>query len=1372
MTSPRKIKPSATKSTSARKPITPKAKEENDHQAPLRVVGIGASAGGLAALKDLLPQIPENTNACFVIIMHLSSTHESHLADLLQPSTPLPIRQLTGTTVLEANHIYVIPPGANIAAVDGSLHLSGIDQHRHKRAPIDHFFRSLATAHRENAVGIILTGTGSDGTSGLRFIREASGLTIVQSPDEAEYDAMPRSAIATGVADFILPLKQIPDQILKIARVVQAKALTVKSDETGDPEEILREILLLLQAHTGHDFSQYKRATINRRIMRRMQLHRTDDLKTYFDRLQAEEKEIALLFEDLLITVTEFFRDPDVFAYLEEVIIPQMFAEMPSSGRIRVWSVGCATGEEAYSLCMLLLQAMPQKSFASNQLQIFATDLHEPSLARAREAVYPRSIEADVSAQRLDQFFTSDEHHYRVKRPVREQIVFALHNVLQDPPFSRLQLVSCRNMLIYLQREVQLQLISLFHYALEENGYLLVGSADSVDGELFTCENKKLGLYRRRSVPTPGPKPSRHPLTASQQTAKPSKYTPPATFGKLHENAVELYAPPSLLMDSRGEMVHYSAQAGRYLQFSGGTPTKNVFQLLPEALRYELRAALHSTRGNKNTYRSRLIETTVNDRTIQMILRVQPIEQPQMHGFYLVIFDEVEATSPEEPENSKSPALPDEVKLRTELSKMKAQMQLMSEDHEETLERMQAYNEELESSNEELRSAMEELETSKEEMESINEELNSLNQENLQKVDELNKLSSDLHNLLKATHIATIFLDHEMRIMRFTPSVSELFNLRTIDQGRSLTEITHQLKYNKLCEDIKSVLTNYQEMEREIEDTNGRFYLARLQCYRTDDGNIEGIVISFIDISDSKEGEKLIREAKELAEKIIATLRTPMLVLGRDLHMHSANEAFSSFFHWDTAKEIKGVALDKLPLVKWNLPELQSHLEMILPQSQAIVDFEIDVTLKKKTLRTLLINAVQIDHADLILMSLEDITERKRIRVELEESRTKLEHLVTERTLELHQKTERLQDLVHELSTAEQRERKRMASILHDDLQQLLVAAKMQMELCQRVFPNDEIPACLERAISHLDDSLETTYTLVRQTNPRILYEQGLYPAIESLCGEMLKKHGLTIYYSLPGKELKLKNSIKILLYESLRELFFNIVKHAQVHEAKLHFEVGPEELFVQVCDHGIGFKVDCKSGEKNLSEFGLFAVCTRVEAMGGDCQITSAKGQGTTVGMRFGLGRKKGPRLILKSRKGTAKTQPDGNKANRSKPIRVVVVDDHVLVREGIVKILNIDPRIEVVGEAKDGIEAINVIAECLPDIVLMDINMPRMNGIAATRKICFRWPDILVIALSMQELDSQEAVAIGDAGAVGYLRKSDDSGKMIATMLAALQD
>ncbi len=439
------------------------------------------------------------------------------MADLLQPHSRLPVQQLSRTTALEADHIYVIPPGVNLEAIDTHLRLSDLEPERQERAPIDHYFRTLADAQQEQAVGVVLTGTGSDGTAGLRRIRERGGLTIVQSPDEAEYDAMPRSAVAAGVVDLILPLDQIFDHILQFHRT--APRLEVSEDRPTPAEKAdgtLRKILVLVNRHTGHDFNDYKRSTILRRIRRRMQLHRVQHLGDYLQILQGQEQEVGLLFEDLLITVTEFFRDPEVFEHLETQVIPQLFKDKGPEDRVRVWSAGCATGEEAFSLAMLLLEEEARRKIKPKQVQVFASDLCETALKKAREGVYPDSIEADVSPQRLSRFFDKENGSYRIRKNVRERIIFAKHNILQDPPFSHVQLISCRNLLIYLQREVQRRLMSLFHYALEADGYLLVGTAEGVESDLFVCENKKLGLYRRRSVPTPKKKPSTFPATFSR----------------------------------------------------------------------------------------------------------------------------------------------------------------------------------------------------------------------------------------------------------------------------------------------------------------------------------------------------------------------------------------------------------------------------------------------------------------------------------------------------------------------------------------------------------------------------------------------------------------------------------------------------------------------------------------------------------------------------------------------------------------------------------------------------------------------------------------------------------------------------------------
>ncbi|HMQ56872.1 MAG TPA: chemotaxis protein CheB, partial [Anaerolineae bacterium] len=465
------------------------------------VVGIGASAGGLAALKTFFSHVPEASGLAFVVVVHLSPEHKSHLAELLQPQVRMPVRQVTETMPLEADQVYVIPPNANLNTIDTHLRLSELEEKRRERAPIDHFFRTLAQTHDGHAIGVILSGTGSDGTLGLKEIKEQGGLTVVQDPTEAEYDGMPQSAIATGLVDLVLPLAEIPAALLHFSRTEPKVTIPTEGQELdGDERQGLQKVFAQIRARTGRDFSRYKRSTVLRRVSRRMQLAQVEELEQYLTLLRSRPEEVGALADDLLITVTDFFRDPAVFQTLEQEVVPRLFEHKGAEDEVRVWVVGCATGEEAYSLAILLLEAAARRE-APPRLQIFASDLHEPSLRKAREGFYPGDIESHVSPARLQRFFQQDNGGYRVRKEVRELIVFAPHNLLGDPPFSRLDLISCRNLLIYLQRDIQHDVIDLFHYALRPEGYLLLGTSETLEAtELFYPQDKESHLYRKRNV--------------------------------------------------------------------------------------------------------------------------------------------------------------------------------------------------------------------------------------------------------------------------------------------------------------------------------------------------------------------------------------------------------------------------------------------------------------------------------------------------------------------------------------------------------------------------------------------------------------------------------------------------------------------------------------------------------------------------------------------------------------------------------------------------------------------------------------------------------------------------------------------------------
>lgn len=831
------------------------------------IVGIGASAGGLQALKTLFADIPPDTGLAYVIIVHLSPEQKSHLAELLQPHIAMPVQQVNTTVPLLANHVYVIPPGCNLSAVDTHLRLSELEKQRQQRAPIDHFFRTLAATHDGGSIGIILTGTGSDGTLGLKEIKARRGLTIVQDPNEAEYDGMPQSAIANGHVDLILPLAKIPTAFLNFTAT--EPKITVPADE--DPElateqrRLLQKIFAHIRARTGSDFSSYKRSTILRRIQRRMQLCQVDTLDDYLQHLRQEPVETQLLADDFLITVTNFFRDVSVFETLEKEVIPPLFQNGNFNNYVRVWSVGCATGEEAYSLAILLLEAA-ERCETPPHIQVFASDLHERSLTMAREGFFPGDIETDVSPERLRRFFQKEDGGYRVRKELREIIVFAPHNILADPPFSKIDLIACRNLLIYLQREIQHSVIEIFHYALRPNGYLLLGTSETIEtSELFQVESKPHCLYRKRNVPLAELRLPHFPTSSHRQIyplSQPEVAPQPVMYGLLHQHMVERYAPPSLLIGPGYKIVHLSQHAGRYLVHPGGELTSSAFKLVREELRIELRAALLNAQEGMQPVRSRPVSLRLNGDSQRVVLHVRPSLDEMQKDYFLVIFDEID-----ERDLGSFGADPSKginlTELESELDITRDRLQAIIEKYETGQEEMKASNEELQSMNEELRSTLEELETSKEELQSMNEELATLNQENRHKVEELSQLSSDLQNLLTATDIATLFLDRSLRIMRFTPRIGELFNVRSADRGRPLTDLTHRLGYDQLPDDAQQVLNKLQPVQREVVDDQGRWYLSRVLPYRSTDDRIEGVVITFVDITALKSAESALRESEE-----------------------------------------------------------------------------------------------------------------------------------------------------------------------------------------------------------------------------------------------------------------------------------------------------------------------------------------------------------------------------------------------------------------------------------------------------------------------------------------------------------------------------
>ncbi|MFP4622625.1 MAG: chemotaxis protein CheB [Gemmatimonadota bacterium] len=987
-------------------PDTPGSAAPDDEEAPT-VVGVGASAGGLAALKTFFAEVPADSGVVWVVVVHLSPEHESHLAELLQPHVRMPIQQVAETVPLETDRVYVIPPNANLSAIDTHLRLSDLEEHRRERAPIDHFFRTLARTHDGHSVGVILTGTGSDGTLGIREIKEKGGLTVVQDPGEAEYDGMPQSAIATGVVDQVLPLAEIPQAVLGFAGT--HPRVTGSQDEADEPAEVdeaeerqlLQKVFAEIRSRTGRDFGRYKRSTILRRIARRMQIRRIEELDQYLELLRGEADEVRALADDLLITVTSFFRDPEVFEALEKEVIPGLMEGRGPDETVRVWSVGCATGEEAYSLAILLMEAAARQD-APPRIQVFASDLHDTSLKKARDGFYPGDITTDVAPARLKRFFTEEDGGYRIRPEVRDVIVFSPHDLLGDPPFSRVDLISCRNVLIYLDREVQRDVADLFHYALRGDGYLVLGGSETVETrELFHVQDKKHCIYRRRNVPGPEPRLPVFPMARGRRATGEggAVEVEPQAYGELHERIVERFGPPSMLVSPDDRVVHLSEHAGRYLVHSGGEPTTNAFMVVREELRIELRSALDQARKRQAPVQTQPRTVRFNGESADVVMDVRPSLDPEQVGYAVVLFAEREPGAAGVTEAAAAEGAPNgpgsgsggasaearAAELEAELQQSRDRLESVIEQYETTEEELRASNEELQSSNEELRSTMEELETSKEELQSINEELQTLNQENRHKVEELSQVSADLQNLMSATGIATLFLDLEGRIMRYTPPVAELFNVRPADRGRPVADLTHRLEYDELVQDAARVLEQLTPVEREIRDVEDRWYLTRLLPYRSREDEVEGVVVTFVDITARKHAEMELERARHYAESIVETLHEPLLVLEPDLRVRTANPAF--FEHFEVREdETIGRLIYDLGNSQWDIPELRTLLEDVLPDSEIFNDYEVRHQFEDIGERVMLLNARRLDHVQLILLGIRDITERIRSEETLRES--------------------------------------------------------------------------------------------------------------------------------------------------------------------------------------------------------------------------------------------------------------------------------------------------------------------------------------------------------------------------------------------------
>ena len=866
------------------------------------IVGIGASAGGLEALEQFLGYVPENSRIAFVVIQHLDPTQKGMLPELLQRITKMKVFQVKDRMEVKPDCVYVIPPNKTMSILKGVLHLFEPLEARGMRLPIDFFFRALADDQKERSIGLILSGMGSDGSIGIRAIKEKNGIVMVQEPSNAKFDSMPRNAIDSVLVDIVAPANVLPSRLLEFLKHIPL----IKSGLNIDIKDIssLEKIIILLRTYTGNDFSQYKKNTINRRIERRMGVHKIDKISSYVHFLQENPKEIDILFKELMIGVTNFFRDPATWEKLKETVIPDIISNMPPGSILRAWVPGCSTGEEAYSLAIVFKEVLEKfNSHAGFSLQIFATDLDHDAIEIARKGIFPANIAADVSPERLNRFFLPTEEGYFINTEIRETVVFAQHNIIMHPPFTKIDIISCRNLLIYLEPELQKKLIGLFYFSLNSNGIMFLGSSETLgtQSHLFTALDIKMKIFKRAAT-TLAPEIFDFPAAFSK--AKPDiieKQTPARSVINIQTLADQLllqhFAPAGVLVNENGDIIYVSGHTGKYLEPAVGKANMNIFAMLREGLRNEFHVAFRKAVMKKEAVSLQNIKTGTNGGTQIFNVSIQWIEKPELlSGMLMIIFTDIpESKLPSKQENKTLHSIR-QLELEKELKYTREKMQDTFEEMQTSQEELKSTNEELQSTNEELQSTNEELTSSKEEMQSLNEELQTLNAELQSKVDDFTKVNNDMKNLLNSTDIATLFLDKELHIRRFTFQSTKIFKLIKSDIGRPFTDLVSDLIYPELSADALEVLKTLIFIQKSIPTRDGRWFSIRIMPYRTVDDRIDGVVITFINISDLKKVEIKLHETEQMNSLLLNASSDIIIKLSTDLKILEFNPEAELFF--------------------------------------------------------------------------------------------------------------------------------------------------------------------------------------------------------------------------------------------------------------------------------------------------------------------------------------------------------------------------------------------------------------------------------------------------------------------------------------------
>jgi two-component system, chemotaxis family, CheB/CheR fusion protein len=1330
---------------------------------PSLVVGVGASAGGLEPCKRLLESAPADKDLAFVVVLHLAPSQESHVAGILKTATGMEVTQVAGRERIEPNHVYVIAPATSLGIRDGVLEVGEPAQPHYKAKPIDTFFSALAADQRGCAVGIVLSGTGDDGAAGLKAIRSAGGLCLVQDPETAEYDGMPRSAMDTGAADAVVPPHEMGRILFEYAGAPGVRPPPRNPPERRtheEPREGLDAILALVGNQYRVDFRDYKMSTLQRRTQRRMGLKQISGWQDYLAYLRAHPEEVEALYSDVLIGVTGFFRDPEEWQFLEQHILPDLLRSHDEDTPLRVWSAGCATGEEAYSLAMVFLEHI-ERTGSRCKLQLFASDVSHEALAFARRGVYPAGIEDDVSPERLGRFFHRVGEHFQVDRELRDRVTFAVHNLLSDPPFAGLDLASCRNVLIYLEARAQERLLDLFHFSLRSQGVLWLGCAETIGGRSASFNEisgkhrfyRSVGRVRPDRYHVPHWVAERVPIRGLAPEPAGSQ-TGPQIVRRLEQLVLQRYTSACVVIDRSFRILYFFGPTGEYLTQPVGEARMDLLSWVRPGLYAKLRAGLSDAvehRRKVSVTGRRLEGETASARVEATIEPVTSV--PGADGLFVVAFRDVPkpaepAVTPADggaPGESLVRQLEQELQeTRQELRTTVAQLATVNEEH-------YASHEELLSLNEEFQSSNEELETSKEELQSLNEELTTINRQLEERNRELRTLTLDLNNLLVSADVPTLFLDRELRIRRFTPACTQVMRIVPTDVGRSLEHVKMQVCDDNLLPDAKRMLEKLTPNEAEVSAEDGRWFLRRVLPYRSEQERVDGVCITFHDVTAQKRAAAEIEDARLFAEAVIRTSRTPLLVLDAELRVVAANEAFYEAFQV-SEQDTKGRRIYELGNHQWDIPSLRSLLELVHKEG-AVRNYDVEHVFDTIGWRTMRVNAdvmVRAARPDLLLVSIEDVTD-------LRKAELAAQRRADELTRDHSRKDEFLAMLGHELRNP----LAALANGLH-----VMRAAGGDADAVERVH------AMMTRQTQRMTVMLDQLLDVARVSSGKIELAQEAVDLVDAANAAveavqpMLEsaRHELTVSFPPKGTALVLGDGVR--LAQVAENLLGNAAKYTET-DGRIWLTISTTDDMVKlsVRDTGIGLEPDMLDHVFDLFSqaprglhrangglgLGLSLVRSLVEMHRGHVDAFSAgSGQGSEFVVTL-------PRLrlghVARPCDCEASLPPVASR-------RVLVVEDEDDAAQSLVDILTIHGH--EARAVQDGPAALAAARAFQPEVVLLDLGLPEMDGYEVARKLREEHgKQMLLVAMTGYQKD---AAQLQEAGFDEHLLKPFDLEELFA--------